>query len=47
MVFKPHVKRAEKSNAIDTYVAGIAGTEMDQARWESYFEKVGSHDNVV
>lgn len=40
MVFKPNVKRAEKSNAIDAYVTGTVGEDMDQAQWESYYEKV-------
>ena len=40
MAFKPNVKRAEKSNAIDAYVTGTVGEDMNQALWESYYEKV-------
>ena len=40
MAFKPNVKRAEKSNAIDAYVTGTVGVDMNQAQWESYYEKV-------
>lgn len=40
MVFKSHVKRAEKSNAIDAYVTGTVGEDMNRAQWENYYDKV-------
>ncbi|KAJ1527879.1 hypothetical protein ONE63_007815 [Megalurothrips usitatus] len=40
MAFKKGVKRAEISNAIDNYVNGSVGKDMDRALFESQFEKV-------
>lgn len=40
MKFKKGVKRAEISNAIDNYVNGSVGKDMDQATWASMFEVV-------
>ncbi|XP_070549201.1 bifunctional purine biosynthesis protein ATIC-like isoform X1 [Ptychodera flava] len=36
--FKQGVKRAERSNAIDIYVNGTVGQDMDKASWEAMFE---------
>uniref|UniRef100_A0A8D8X4E8 Bifunctional purine biosynthesis protein ATIC n=1 Tax=Cacopsylla melanoneura TaxID=428564 RepID=A0A8D8X4E8_9HEMI len=36
--FKKGTKRAEKSNAIDNYVLGTVGKDMDNATFESYFD---------
>jgi phosphoribosylaminoimidazolecarboxamide formyltransferase/IMP cyclohydrolase len=38
MVFKKGVKRAEQSNAIDLYVNGTVGQDVDKASWEAMFE---------
>ncbi|XP_062592760.1 bifunctional purine biosynthesis protein ATIC-like [Saccostrea cucullata] len=38
MQFKPGVKRAEKNNAIDQYVLGLVGKDMDKNAWEAMFE---------
>ncbi|XP_071103948.1 bifunctional purine biosynthesis protein ATIC-like [Haliotis cracherodii] len=38
MQFKKGVKRAEISNAIDVYVLGTVGQDMDQATWENLME---------
>ncbi|XP_030065812.1 bifunctional purine biosynthesis protein ATIC [Microcaecilia unicolor] len=40
MNFKPGVKRAEISNAIDQYVTGTVGEDDDLAQWQALFEKV-------
>lgn len=40
MNFKKGVKRAEISNAIDNYVNGTVGKDMDQATFNSMFEEV-------
>ena len=40
MSFKPEVKRAEKSNAIDAFVTGTVGKDMSIDQWESYYKKV-------
>ncbi|RZF42541.1 hypothetical protein LSTR_LSTR015390 [Laodelphax striatellus] len=37
MKFKPTTKRAEISNAIDNYVSGTVGKEINQELWESVF----------
>ncbi|XP_062613460.1 bifunctional purine biosynthesis protein ATIC-like [Saccostrea cucullata] len=38
MQFKAGVKRAEKNNAIDQYVLGLVGKDMDKNAWEAMFE---------
>ncbi|CAG9865112.1 unnamed protein product [Phyllotreta striolata] len=40
MKFKKNVKRAEISNAIDNYVNGTVGKDMDRAAFEKMFEEV-------
>lgn len=40
MKFKKGVKRAEISNAIDNYVNGSVGKDMDQKQWEAFYEVV-------
>ncbi|KAG8332508.1 hypothetical protein J6590_020013 [Homalodisca vitripennis] len=40
MKFKKGVKRAEISNAIDNYVSGTVGKDMDEATWKSFFDEV-------
>lgn len=40
MKFKKNVKRAEISNAIDNYVNGFIGKDMDEASWETMYEEV-------
>ncbi|CAG5088157.1 Similar to ATIC: Bifunctional purine biosynthesis protein ATIC (Gallus gallus) [Cotesia congregata] len=40
MKFKKGVKRAEISNAIDNYVNGSVGKDMDEATWAAMFEVV-------
>ncbi|XP_003697710.1 bifunctional purine biosynthesis protein PURH [Apis florea] len=40
MKFKKNVKRAEISNAIDNYVNGFIGKDMDEASWEAMYEEV-------
>lgn len=40
MQFKKGVKRAEISNAIDNYVNGSVGKDMDEAAWAAMYEKV-------
>lgn len=40
MKFKKSVKRAEISNAIDNYVNGSIGKDMDEATWASMYEEV-------
>lgn len=40
MAFKKGVKRAEISNAIDNFVNGSVGKDMDRAMFESQFETV-------
>ncbi|XP_048730789.2 bifunctional purine biosynthesis protein ATIC-like [Ostrea edulis] len=42
MQFKVGVKRAEKNNAIDQYVLGLVGKDMDQNAWEAMFEVIPS-----
>jgi len=42
MKFKKTVKRAEISNAIDNYVNGTIGKDMDKALWESMYEDIPS-----
>lgn len=36
--FRKGVKRAEKSNAIDNYILGTIGKDMDTKTWESFFD---------
>ncbi|GFR79580.1 bifunctional purine biosynthesis protein PURH, partial [Elysia marginata] len=38
MKFKKGVRRPEKSNAIDVYVLGTVGQDMEQSAWEAMFE---------
>lgn len=40
MKFKKGVKRAEISNAIDNYVNGSVGKDMDEFMWAAMYEKV-------
>lgn len=40
MKFKKGVKRAEISNAIDNYVNGSVGKDMDEATWASMYEEI-------
>lgn len=40
MKFKKNVKRAEISNAIDNYVNGFIGKDMDEASWKAMYEEV-------
>lgn len=40
MKFKKGVKRAEVSNAIDNYVNGSVGKDMDRNLWSSMFEEI-------
>ena len=40
MKFKKNVKRAEISNAIDNYVNGSIGKDMDEATWAAMYEEV-------
>lgn len=40
MKFKKNVKRAEISNAIDNYVNGFIGKDMDEASWIAMYEEV-------
>ncbi|XP_031839930.1 bifunctional purine biosynthesis protein ATIC [Nomia melanderi] len=40
MKFKKGVKRAEISNAIDNYVNGSVGKDMDESVWVAMYEKV-------
>lgn len=40
MKFKKNVKRAEISNAIDNYVNGSIGKDMDEATWAEMYEEV-------
>ncbi|XP_043795079.1 bifunctional purine biosynthesis protein ATIC [Apis laboriosa] len=40
MKFKKNVKRAEISNAIDNYVNGFIGKDMDEASWTAMYEEV-------
>lgn len=40
MKFKKGVKRAEVSNAIDNYVNGTIGKDMDRNIWEQMYEEV-------
>lgn len=40
MKFKKGVKRAEISNAIDNYVNGTVGKDMDEKLWSSMYEIV-------
>jgi phosphoribosylaminoimidazolecarboxamide formyltransferase/IMP cyclohydrolase len=40
MEFKKGVKRAEMSNAIDAFVNGTVGQDVDRSSWEEMFEKV-------
>ena len=40
MKFKKGVKRAEISNAIDNYVNGSVGKDMDESTWMAMYEKV-------
>jgi len=40
MKFKKGVKRAEISNAIDNYVNGSIGKDMDEATWAAMYEVV-------
>ncbi|KAK3728339.1 hypothetical protein RRG08_043964 [Elysia crispata] len=38
MKFKKGVRRPEKSNAIDVYVLGTVGQDIEQSAWEAMFE---------
>lgn len=40
MKFKKGVKRAEISNAIDNYVNGTIGKDMDRETWKVMYEEV-------
>lgn len=40
MKFKKGVKRAEISNAIDNYVNGSVGKDMDRKQWEAFYDEV-------
>lgn len=40
MKFKKGVKRAEIANAIDNYVNGSIGKDMDEAAWRAFYEVV-------
>lgn len=40
MKFKKSVKRAQISNAIDNYVNGSIGKDMDEAAWAALYEDV-------
>ncbi|XP_011303132.1 bifunctional purine biosynthesis protein PURH [Fopius arisanus] len=40
MKFRKGVKRAEISNAIDNYVNGSVGKDMDRKQWEAFYEVV-------
>lgn len=40
MKFKKNIKRAEISNAIDNYVNGSIGKDMDEATWAAMYEEV-------
>lgn len=40
MKFKKGVKRAEISNAIDNYVNGSIGKDMDEATWAAMYEEI-------
>lgn len=40
MKFKKGVKRAEISNAIDNYVNGTIGKDMDEATWAAMYEVI-------
>lgn len=40
MKFKKGVKRAEISNAIDNYVNGSVGKDMDESTWMAMYETV-------
>ena len=40
MKFKKGVKRAEISNAIDNYVNGTVGKDMEYDQWASYYEEI-------
>lgn len=40
MKFKKGVKRAEISNAIDNYVNGSIGKDMDELMWAAMYEEV-------
>ncbi|VDK66859.1 unnamed protein product [Anisakis simplex] len=35
--WKPSVRRADKSNAIDVMVSGVLGSEISQEHWSNYF----------
>lgn len=40
MKFKKGVKRAEISNAIDNYVNGSIGKDMDESTWAAMYEEI-------
>lgn len=40
MKFKKGIKRAEISNAIDNYVNGSVGKDMDESTWAAMYEEV-------
>lgn len=40
MKFKKGVKRAEISNAIDNYVNGSIGKDMDESTWVGMYEEI-------
>ncbi|XP_075232007.1 bifunctional purine biosynthesis protein ATIC isoform X2 [Lycorma delicatula] len=42
MKFKSSVKRAQISNAIDNYVNGTVGKDMDEASWKDLYEEAPS-----
>lgn len=50
MKFKKTVKRAEISNAIDNYVNGTIGKDMDEATWVAMYvevpEKLSENDRL-
>lgn len=50
MKFKKRVKRAEISNAIDNYVNGSIGKDMDEATWAAMYEvipeKLSENDKI-
>lgn len=43
MKFRKGVKRAEISNAIDNYVNGTIGKDMDVNTWKAMYEEVPAH----
>ena len=39
MQFRKGVKRAEMSNAIDAFVLGTVGQDVDQGAWEGLYDE--------